>query len=136
MGKKEDSVPPWRQPPPQRNKYEKLGMRATHEHGNTAMMYAPKRGAGMDDDAAAKDGLMDEIDPELRLAFSRNFQFLRRTFSIETLLRPLPPQIAQNVALNLGFFSRIFTQFFDPRGIRDVRSSMGLGEERSSRRVS
>jgi hypothetical protein len=39
-------------------------------------------------------------------------QFVRRAFSLDTLLKPLPPQLGQSIARNLGFFTRIFTQFF------------------------
>jgi hypothetical protein len=41
-----------------------------------------------------------------------SLQFLRRAFSFDTLLKPLPPQLGQSIARNLGFFTRIFTQFF------------------------
>ena len=33
-------------------------------------------------------------------------------FSIDTVVKPLPPAMAYNVSRNLGFFFRIFTQFF------------------------
>lgn len=39
-------------------------------------------------------------------------QFLRRVFSIDTIVKPLPPALAYNVSRNLSFFTRIFTQFF------------------------
>lgn len=39
-------------------------------------------------------------------------QFLQRVFSIDTVVKPLPPAMAYNVARNLTFFTSIFTQFF------------------------
>lgn len=39
-------------------------------------------------------------------------QFLQRVFSIDTMVKPLPPVMAYNVSRNLNFFTRIFTQFF------------------------
>ncbi|CAL0329461.1 unnamed protein product [Lupinus luteus] len=53
-----------------------------------------------------------DIDPQLRYSFQRNFQFLQRVFTIDTLVKPLPPAMAYNVSRNLNFFTRIFTQFF------------------------
>lgn len=39
-------------------------------------------------------------------------QFFQRIFSLDTFLRPLPPGIAQSIARSIGFFTRIFTQFW------------------------
>lgn len=39
-------------------------------------------------------------------------QFLQNVFSIDTIVKPLPPTMAYNVSRNLSFFTRIFTQFF------------------------
>jgi len=39
-------------------------------------------------------------------------QFLQRVFTIDTMVKPLPPVMAYNVSRNLNFFTRIFTQFF------------------------
>lgn len=39
-------------------------------------------------------------------------QFLQSVFSIDTIVKPLPPAMAYNVSRNLSFFTRIFTQFF------------------------
>ncbi|KAJ7535237.1 hypothetical protein O6H91_12G024000 [Diphasiastrum complanatum] len=140
------SVPPWRQPPPTKNKknskYESLGMKANTDPARKAtMMYAPpaNRGASgfseTDDDPFASDEPIFDFDPDLKLAFSRNFQFLRRVFSFDTLLRPLPSQLGRTVARNLGFLTRIFTQFFDQKGIQNARRSIGLGEEDRRRSV-
>ena len=39
-------------------------------------------------------------------------QFLQRVFSMDTLVKPLPPAMAYYASRNLNFFTRIFTQFF------------------------
>ncbi|KAK6787277.1 hypothetical protein RDI58_015802 [Solanum bulbocastanum] len=84
-------------------------------------------------DKEADDSL--EIDPELRYSFQRNFQFLQRVFSIDTVVKPLPPTMAYNVSRNLTFFTSIFTQFFDPEGIANAQKSLGLGQEEKVRKV-
>ncbi|RZC27894.1 hypothetical protein D0Y65_000107 [Glycine soja] len=102
------------------------------------------------------DDLGIEIDPELRYSFQRNFQvpiarklgppsiaivgfwflqFLQRVFSIDTMVKPLPPVMAYNVSRNLNFFTRIFTQFFDPEGIANAQKSLGIGQEDKVRKV-
>ncbi|CAK9139219.1 unnamed protein product, partial [Ilex paraguariensis] len=62
-------------------------------------------------------------------------QFLQRVFSIDTIVKPLPPAIAYTVSRNLSFFTRIFTQFSDPGGISNAQKSLGLGQEEKVRRV-
>ncbi|KAH7420616.1 hypothetical protein KP509_13G014500 [Ceratopteris richardii] len=62
-------------------------------------------------------------------------QFLKRAFTLDTLLTPLPGELRRNVARNVGFFTRIFTQFFDPKGIEDAQKSMGIGRESRIRNV-
>ncbi|XP_042976492.1 uncharacterized protein LOC122307595 isoform X2 [Carya illinoinensis] len=42
--------------------------------------------------------------------------FLQRVFSIDTIVKPLPPAMAYNISRNLNFFTRIFTQFFAAQG--------------------
>ncbi|AQK69774.1 uncharacterized protein [Zea mays] len=54
----------------------------------------------------------DEIDPELRYSFQRNNRFLKRVFSVDALVKPLPPVMAYSVSRNINFFFRIFTQFW------------------------
>ncbi|KAM3729457.1 hypothetical protein ACB098_12G013600 [Castanea mollissima] len=61
--------------------------------------------------------------------------FLQRVFSIDTIVKPLPPAMAYNVSRNLNFFTRIFTQFFDPKGIANAQKSLGIGQEEKARRV-
>ncbi|KAG8059560.1 hypothetical protein GUJ93_ZPchr0002g24327, partial [Zizania palustris] len=38
--------------------------------------------------------------------------FLRRVFSVDTLVKPLPPVMAYSVSRNVNFFFKIFTQFW------------------------
>ncbi|KAK4570782.1 hypothetical protein RGQ29_029576 [Quercus rubra] len=71
----------------------------------------------------------------LRYSFQRNYQFLQRVFSIDTIVKPLPPAMAYNVSRNLNFFTCIFTQFFDPEGIAKAQKSLGIGQEEKARRV-
>ncbi|KHN40408.1 hypothetical protein glysoja_000906 [Glycine soja] len=61
--------------------------------------------------------------------------FLQRVFSIDTMVKPLPPVMAYNVSRNLNFFTRIFTQFFDPEGIANAQKSLGIGQEDKVRKV-
>lgn len=78
-------------------------------------------------------GSMFDFDPEFTGALSRNFQFFRRVFSLETFLRPLPAPIAMTLARNFGFFTRIFTQFLDPRGIKNAQMAMGIRKDDSNK---
>ncbi|KAB2083376.1 Thymidylate synthase [Gossypium arboreum] len=114
------------------NKFADAKLKVTNQPGSTPKMHVPHRKSAasrLDDD----DSL--EIDPELRYSFQRNFQFLQRVFSIDTVVKPLPPAMAYNVSRNLSFFTRIFTQFFDPEGIANAQKSLGLGQEEKARRV-
>eukprot|EP00245_Coleochaete_scutata_P010234 TRINITY_DN354_c4_g1_i6.p1 TRINITY_DN354_c4_g1~~TRINITY_DN354_c4_g1_i6.p1 ORF type:complete len:146 (+),score=21.30 TRINITY_DN354_c4_g1_i6:89-526(+) len=70
-----------------------------------------------------------EFDPQIKASFSKNFQFFRKIFSIDTLFSPLPLPMRQGLSRNFGFFGRIFTQFSDPNGIRNARRSIGLENE-------
>ncbi|KAK8580086.1 hypothetical protein V6N13_075552 [Hibiscus sabdariffa] len=128
------SKAPWRGDDDQdnSNKFADAKLKVTNQPGSTAKMHVPRRKSAasqIDDD----DTL--EIDPELRYSFHRNFQFLQRVFSIDTVVKPLPPAMAYNVSRNLSFFTRIFTQFFDPDGIANAQKSLGLGQEEKARRV-
>ncbi|XP_068648874.1 uncharacterized protein [Aristolochia californica] len=110
-------------------------LRATNQPGATPTMYVPKKKSVSSRTVADAEESTPEIDPELRYSFQRNVQFLRRVFSIDTIVKPLPPAIAYNVSRNLSFFTRIFTQFFDPEGIANAQKSLGLGQEERVRRV-
>ncbi|XVF63372.1 hypothetical protein PTKIN_Ptkin09bG0082500 [Pterospermum kingtungense] len=125
---------PWRGDDQDKSdKFADAKLKATNQPGSTPKMHVPRRKSTnsiSDDD---DDSL--EIDPELRYSFQRNFQFLQRVFSIDTVVKPLPPAMAYNVSRNLSFFTRIFTQFFDPEGIANAQKSLGLGQEEKARRV-
>lgn len=47
-------------------------------------------------------------------------QFLQRVFSIDTIVKPLPPAMAYNVSRNLSFFTQIFTQLFGEFNLLDL----------------
>ncbi|CAI5485426.1 unnamed protein product [Closterium sp. NIES-64] len=74
---------------------------------------------------------MFEFDPELVAAFQRNMMFFRRVFSLDTFLRPLPAPVAQSIARSFGFFTSIFTQFVDPKGIKNAQKAMGIRKDDS-----
>jgi len=133
--RKTAAAPPWREKAKEKDKYERARLRATNEPGKTPTMYVPPPPSSRQAHSHYKGDSPFDIDPELRYTFQRNFQFLRRVFSIDTLVRPLPAPLGQSVARNLGFFTRIFTQFFDPKGIENAQKSLGLGEESKVRNV-
>ncbi|KAK1323393.1 hypothetical protein QJS10_CPA02g00860 [Acorus calamus] len=127
------SSAPWRGEEKKPGKFDDAKLRATREPGSTPTMYLPRKKSTNRTDSDEDNEI--EIDPELRYSFQRNAQFLRRVFSIDTIVKPLPPGIAYNVSRNLSFFTRIFTQFFDPEGIANAQKSLGLGQEDKVRRV-
>lgn len=43
------------------------------------------------------------------------------------LLEPLPAELKYSLSRNFGFFTSIFTQFFDKSGVSNVQNSLGLG---------
>ncbi|KAF0900159.1 hypothetical protein E2562_027528 [Oryza meyeriana var. granulata] len=106
----------------------------TSNPGETPTMHVP-RNKRQDLDLTVDDFEEDEIDPELRYSFQRNSRFLRRVFSVDTLVKPLPPVMAYSVSRNVNFFFKIFTQFWDEEGIANAQKSLGLGNEDGSRRV-
>ncbi|KAE8682112.1 Detected protein of confused Function [Hibiscus syriacus] len=125
------SKAPWRVDDDQ-DKFADAKLKVTKQPGSTAKMHVPRRKSAS---SRIEDDDTLEIDPELRYSFQRNFQFLQRVFSIDTVVKPLPPAMAYNVSRNLSFFTRIFTQFFDPEGIANAQKSLGLGQEEKARRV-
>ncbi|XP_047324494.1 uncharacterized protein LOC124928016 [Impatiens glandulifera] len=128
------SSAPWRGE--EEDKFKDAKMKVTSQPGSTPTMYVPgKKSANSHHHAEDADDSLSEIDPELRYSFQRNFQFLQSVFSIDTVVKPLPPAMAYNVSRNLSFFTRIFTQFFDPEGISNAQKSLGLGQEEKVRRV-
>ncbi|XP_006659054.1 uncharacterized protein LOC102716434 [Oryza brachyantha] len=108
----------------------------TSNPGETPTMHVPRGSKRQDPlDLAVDDFDEDEIDPELRYSFQRNSRFLRRVFSVDTLVKPLPPVMAYSVSRNVNFFFKIFTQFWDEEGIANAQRSLGLGNEDGSRRA-
>ncbi|PIN11422.1 hypothetical protein CDL12_15961 [Handroanthus impetiginosus] len=127
---------PWRADPQESDdKFKDARLKVTSQPGATSKMHVPgKKKYNSKNDDVGEDSLT-EIDPELRYSFQRNFQFLQRVFSIDTIVKPLPPAMAYNASRSLTFFTRIFTQFFDPEGIADAQKSLGLGQEQKVRKV-
>ncbi|CAK8575249.1 unnamed protein product [Lathyrus sativus] len=124
------SSAPWRGED-ESEQFPDANLKVTRQQDDTSTMHVPRSKSSNhnhDDDFI-------EIDPELRYSFQRNFQFIQRVFSIDTVVKPLPPVMAYNVSRNLNFFTRIFTQFFDPEGIAAAQKSMGMGQENRDRRV-
>eukprot|EP00271_Cylindrocystis_brebissonii_P010850 TRINITY_DN27289_c0_g1_i1.p1 TRINITY_DN27289_c0_g1~~TRINITY_DN27289_c0_g1_i1.p1 ORF type:complete len:145 (+),score=14.20 TRINITY_DN27289_c0_g1_i1:220-654(+) len=77
---------------------------------------------------------MFEFDPEIKAAFDKNFRFIRRVFSIETIVSPLPSSISRGIVRSVHSFTRIFTQFFDPSGVVGAQKALGLRENDLHRR--
>jgi hypothetical protein len=56
-------------------------------------------------------------------------QFMKRAFSVEALLEPLPGPLKTSLSRNFGFFKRIFTQFTDPNEKKNIAKSIpGAGK--------
>ncbi|KAG6410030.1 hypothetical protein SASPL_128077 [Salvia splendens] len=140
------SSAPWRMGPQEDDKFKDAKLKVTSQPGATPKMHVPgKKTFGSKNDTVGEDSLT-EIDPELRysnfqvcvLGISNDslvlLQFLQNVFSIDTIVKPLPPTMAYNVSHNLSFFTRIFTQFFDPDGIADAQKSLGLGQGEEARK--
>ena len=105
------SSAPWRVEEEAEDEFPEGKLKVTSQPGSTPTMHVPRKKTKRSQDQDNQDSLT-EIDPELRYSFQRNFQFLQRVFSIDTVVKPLPPAMAYNVSRNLNFFTRIFTQFF------------------------
>ncbi|CAH8385851.1 unnamed protein product [Eruca vesicaria subsp. sativa] len=135
MAKKKEllSKAPWRGDDNDSEKFSGAKLKVTKESDGMSKMHVPSRGTNKGSLSDDEDSL--EIDPQLRYSFNRNYQFLQRVFTTDTLVKPLPPAMAYNVSRNLSFFTRIFTQFFDPEGIANAQKSLGLGQEDKARRV-
>ncbi|KAI3775223.1 hypothetical protein L1987_49792 [Smallanthus sonchifolius] len=97
---------------------------------------APWRATGDDQRDKFEDAkLKVTAQPGTTPTMHRNFQFLQRVFSIDTVVKPLPYSMQYNVSRNLSFFTRIFTQFYDPQGIANAQKALGLGQEDKVRTV-
>ncbi|KAK1372811.1 Zinc finger and BTB domain-containing protein [Heracleum sosnowskyi] len=123
---------PWRGKEEAEHKFKDAKLKATrNQSGSTMHLHRKKNNT----EETYEDDSITEIDPQLRYSFQRNYQFLQSVFSIDTIVKPLPPAMAYNVSRNLSFFTRIFTQFFDPEGISNAQKSLGLGQEDKVRQV-
>jgi hypothetical protein len=63
----------------------------------------------------SKNDIFTQFSEELLLDYDNELdalQFLKRVFSVDTLVKPLPPVMAYSVSRNINFFFRIFTQFW------------------------
>ncbi|KAL1832154.1 hypothetical protein DCAR_0102166 [Daucus carota subsp. sativus] len=122
---------PWRGQ--EEEKFKDAKLKATRNQSGSTMHLHRKKNNGVE--KTYEDDSITELDPQLRYSFQRNYQFLQSVFSIDTIVKPLPPAMAYNVSRNLSFFTRIFTQFFDPEGISNAQKSLGLGQEEKVRQV-
>ncbi|KAH7863987.1 hypothetical protein Vadar_024340 [Vaccinium darrowii] len=135
--KKKDllSSAPWRgEESGEADKFKDAKTSVTSQPGATPTMHYNKPSNKPFSDG---DDLRPEIDPELRYSFQRNYQFLQKVFTIDTIVKPLPTKLGDDLTRNWSFFTRIFTQFFDPDGIANAQKAIGLGqqEERANPRV-
>ncbi|KAF5208131.1 zinc finger/BTB domain protein, partial [Thalictrum thalictroides] len=127
---------PWRGLEEEEDNSEKFSnakMKVVKQPGNEATMYVPGKKTPKSNNNNNES--LSEIDQELKYSFKRNYQFLQRVFTMDTLVKPLPSIMAYNVSRNLSFFTSIFTQFFDPQGIQNAQKSLGLGQEEKVRNV-
>ncbi|XP_048492459.1 uncharacterized protein LOC104902568 isoform X2 [Beta vulgaris subsp. vulgaris] len=107
------SSAPWRDEENPAEKFKDAKMKVTNQPGTTPTMHVPgKKRSSSNNNNNEDDDSLSEIDQQLVYSFKRNFEFLHRVFSIDTMVKPLPPVMAYNVSRNLSFFTRIFTQFF------------------------
>ncbi|KAJ3681424.1 hypothetical protein LUZ60_015913 [Juncus effusus] len=138
MGRKKEllSSAPWRGDDEEdpADKFRDAKMKVTkNSPGEESVMHVPKKKNQSDADLDEDEPV---IDPELRYSFQRNSQFLKRVFSVDTLVKPLPPAMGYNVSRNVNFFFRIFTQFWDEEGISNAQKSLYLApRDEQERRV-
>ncbi|KAJ3691686.1 hypothetical protein LUZ61_020850 [Rhynchospora tenuis] len=137
MGKKKEllSSAPWRGDDDESDKFQEARMKVTKQPGSESTMHVHRKKSSNKSGPDYDDDDEPVIDPELRYSFQRNMQFLRRVFTVDTMVKPLPPAMAYNVSRNINFFLRIFTQFWDEEGISNAQKSLGIGQEDRGRRV-
>ncbi|KAK4570790.1 hypothetical protein RGQ29_029583 [Quercus rubra] len=132
IGKKKlMSSAPWRGEEEATEEFQDAKLKVTKQQpGAESVMHVPRKKKDKskrhDHDDYDDDSLV-EIDPQLRYSF--------QLFSIDTIVKPLPPAMAYNVSRNLNFFTHIFPQFFDPEGIANAQKSLGIGQEEKARCV-
>ncbi|XP_057858327.1 uncharacterized protein LOC131067373 isoform X2 [Cryptomeria japonica] len=114
--------------PKKKRNYDHAKLRATKD-GENSTMYVPSKSAS---DLSEQKQTEDIIDPELRYTFQRNFQFIRKVFSVDPYLKPLPAPIGQSIGRSLGFFTSIFTQFFgDPMKTARLGAVRGVASKKN-----
>ncbi|XP_030933843.1 uncharacterized protein LOC115959546 isoform X1 [Quercus lobata] len=110
IGKKKlMSSAPWRGEEEAAEEFQGAKLKVTKQQpGADSVMHVPckkkDKSKRQDHDNYDDDSLV-EIDPQLRYSFQRNYQFLQRVFSIDTIVKPLSPAMAYNVSRNLNFFT-------------------------------
>lgn len=69
------------------------------------------------------------MPPSVTAAFKRNGDFLKRTFSLETLLRPLPAPLGIALERNLRFLGKTATQLFTGEGVQNAKVALGQSKK-------
>mmetsp|Transcript_35585 Transcript_35585/g.87543 ORF Transcript_35585/g.87543 Transcript_35585/m.87543 type:complete len:148 (+) Transcript_35585:359-802(+) len=69
-----------------------------------------------------------EYPPNFEKGVARQVVFVKKTFSPTVLFEPLPAELKYTLTRNFGFFTSIFTQFFDADGVGNVKQAVGLGK--------
>mmetsp|Transcript_1758 Transcript_1758/g.3995 ORF Transcript_1758/g.3995 Transcript_1758/m.3995 type:complete len:150 (-) Transcript_1758:67-516(-) len=67
-----------------------------------------------------------EFPPNFERSVARKVVILKRIPG--KLFEPVPAELRYSLSRNFGFFTSIFTQFFDKSGVSNVKNSIGLGK--------
>ena len=67
-----------------------------------------------------------EYPPSFKQSTASVFAKAKNSLGPSILLRPLPAELKFAISRNLGFVTKIFTQFFDRDGAENVKQSIGL----------
>ncbi|KAF9608551.1 hypothetical protein IFM89_009917 [Coptis chinensis] len=106
-------------------------VKVTKEPGSSmATMHVPSKKSSISSKSSKDNQFIFELDPDMQYALQRNYEFLQRVFTVDTLVKHVPPKIADTVERNLRFFTRVFTQFFDDEGIGNAQMALGIRERR------
>ncbi|KAM1956810.1 hypothetical protein ACFX15_002377 [Malus domestica] len=82
------SSTPWMMEEEAEAEFPERKLKVTSQPGLTPTMHVTRKKTKRSQDQDNQDSLT-EINPELRYSFQRNFQFLQRMFSIDTVVKPL-----------------------------------------------
>ncbi|OVA08082.1 hypothetical protein BVC80_1729g35 [Macleaya cordata] len=88
------SSAPWRGEEENEEKFKDGKLKVTNQPGSTPTMYVPGKKSVSSKSSEDNNDSLSEIDPELKYSFQRNFMFLQRVFSIDTIVKPLPPALS------------------------------------------